>query len=74
MLFGLQVIGDKRGVSTARSLVQQQVLYEELRLAVKVPIKFIHIYRNPYDNIATMVLRYSNQRQLAASSKYKVHL
>ena len=30
---------------------------EEIAKNVGVPMKFIHIVRNPFDNIATMVLR-----------------
>ena len=29
----------------------------EIMKTVKVPIKFIHVVRNPFDNIATMILR-----------------
>ena len=30
---------------------------EEISEVVKIPMKFIHVTRNPFDNIATIVLR-----------------
>ena len=72
----LQIIGDKKGVGASRSLLQERkrVSFEELKKIVNVPIKFIHVYRNPYDNVATMVLRSNDQRYQASQSEYKVFL
>ena len=54
------VIGDKSGGMTTQlyelfpdDLVQ---MYETLKSTVEVPLYTIHAIRNPYDNIATMVL------------------
>jgi hypothetical protein len=53
----LRVIGDKRGqVSTAR-LAEHPGLLGKLRGVVRVPIRVIHVTRNPYDNVATMARR-----------------
>jgi sulfotransferase family protein len=50
----LRVIGDKKGGrSTLRLAVRPELLYR-LRKTVAVEIKFVHVVRNPYDNIATM--------------------
>lgn len=56
----IKVIGDKAGGMTAkqfrlnrRSFMAQ---YELLQSTVKVPVHVIHVVRNPYDNIATMLL------------------
>ena len=32
-------------------------ILEEISQVVQVPMKFIHVHRNPFDNIATMMLR-----------------
>lgn len=51
----LKVIGDKKGgVSTAR-LKKSPELLDKLRRTVRVPVKVIHVIRNPFDNLATMV-------------------
>lgn len=51
-----------------------QNIFDEFRAAIKVPIKFIHVYRNPYDNIATMTLRKGKERNKASKFGYKVDL
>ena len=35
---------------------------EEISEVVKVPMKFIHVTRNPFDNIATIVLHSTFER------------
>ena len=54
-----KVIGDKKGGATSSLLREPDKLsiLEEIRNVVKVPMKFIHVTRNPFDNIATMLLR-----------------
>ena len=54
-----QVIGDKKGGITSHLLVDpsRMSILEEVNQVVQVPMKFIHITRNPFDNIATMMLR-----------------
>lgn len=51
----LLVIGDKKGQSTVRRLKQDFKTFDKLQAKLKnIDIKFIHVYRNPYDNIATI--------------------
>jgi hypothetical protein len=51
----LKVVGDKKGgVSTAR-LKKDPGLLDKLRRTVRVPVKLIHVIRNPFDNLSTMV-------------------
>jgi hypothetical protein len=53
----LALIGDKKGgVSTVR-LDANPGLLHKLRKTVGVPVKFIHVVRNPYDNIVAMYKR-----------------
>jgi hypothetical protein len=54
----IHVIGDKMGASTNRQLQRRPELAQRLRALVRVPVRMIHVTRNPYDNIATMA-RYS---------------
>ena len=61
-------------MQSARSLAKSTKWLEELKSIIKVPIKFIHLYRNPYDNIATMVLRHSAKRLAAANKDFKVSI
>lgn len=53
----LKVIGDKRGKTTTRQLQRDPALLERLRGVAGVPVRLIHVVRNPYDNIATMARR-----------------
>jgi hypothetical protein len=53
----LLVIGDKKGGESSRWLLEDRELLGRLRETVRVPVKLIHITRNPFDNIATMSTR-----------------
>lgn len=55
----LQVIGDKKGGKTSEFLSgkQWQNLSKELLDEVNLPVRLIHIVRNPYDNIATRTFK-----------------
>ena len=47
---------------------------DEIAKNVGVPMKFIHIVRNPFDNIATMVLRGTGERDNVREEGTKVSL
>ena len=49
----LKVIGDKRGGRTSREIYHNPELLGRLEQTTGVPLKIIHIVRNPFDNIAT---------------------
>lgn len=53
----IKVIGDKRGGVTSRRLAKEPDLLQRIRDRVQLPLKLIHVYRNPFDNIATMSRR-----------------
>ena len=63
---GISVIGDKSGGMTAQVFRKNRKhfysLYQELRNTVQMPIHAIHVVRNPYDNIATMLLYNEHQK------------
>jgi hypothetical protein len=50
----LRIIGDKKGGGTAAGLVKNPALLDELSDCVKLPLRVVHVHRNPYDNIAAM--------------------
>ena len=56
----LKVIGDKSGGNVADTYMQRsdkfKVTYQELRNTTRVPIKILHVIRNPFDMIATETL------------------
>ena len=72
--FFLKVIGDKKGGYTASILSQPGNLnvLQEINQVVQVPMKFIHVHRNPFDNIATMLLRTTGSRDAVREEGVKV--
>ena len=60
----VQVIGDKNGGDTTQMFLDDPSKWERLFFKLKsmlnnIPIKVIHVIRNPYDNIATEILYHS---------------
>jgi hypothetical protein len=53
----LRIIGDKFGGMTAAQLAARPELLDLLRQTVRVPIRILHVTRNPFDNITTMSRR-----------------
>jgi len=59
----LRVLGDKRGGTTIRKLRARRWLLPRLRRKIGLPIRWVHVTRNPFDNIATIFQR-SDSRSL----------
>lgn len=53
----LSVLGDKKGGRTSRYLGRDVHLLDALFERIRLPIKLIHVIRNPFDNISTMTRR-----------------
>jgi len=53
----LRVIGDKRADRSVTTLQTYPYLLSKLRKTIRIPMKFIHVIRNPYDNISSIFLR-----------------
>lgn len=53
----LRVIGSTRGGATARTLREQPELAERVEATLGVPVRWVHVLRNPFDNISTLALR-----------------
>ena len=64
---GITIIGDKAGGMTAqvyrRSKERFISVYQQLCSTTAVPVYTIHVVRNPYDNIATMLLYNEHVKQ-----------
>jgi hypothetical protein len=54
----LRVIGDKRARASVLEIARQPKLLDRVRSVVKVPIRVVHVTRNPFDNIATEARRH----------------
>jgi len=54
----LRIIGDKRARSSALQISGRPELLDRLRRVVRVPIRVLHVTRNPFDNIATEARRH----------------
>ena len=50
----LRVIGDKKGGRSTRRMLDNPRLLPKLRSLTGIPVRFVHIVRNPFDNITTM--------------------
>jgi len=62
----LKVIGDKRGVTSMARLQRRPQLLDTLQRVVRDPVRFVHVVRNPFDNISTMSKRRDFTPQQAA--------
>jgi hypothetical protein len=53
----LKVIGDKKGGKSTLRLEEDPTLFSDLEHMAKCSVKVLHVIRNPFDNISTMILR-----------------
>jgi hypothetical protein len=63
----LRVIGDKRGALSTERIARSPALLDQLERLVGVPVRLLHVARNPFDNIATMARRTGDSVEVAAS-------
>ncbi|MBW3641785.1 MAG: sulfotransferase [Actinobacteria bacterium] len=63
----LRVLGDKKGGRSTRRLAGSPGLLDRLQATVGVPTRFIHVARNPFDNITTILQRSGPDGSLAAA-------
>ena len=48
-----RVVGDKKGGRSIRRLDEDPSVLDQLRELTGLPVRFVHVVRNPWDNIAT---------------------
>ena len=71
----IQVIGDKNGGQTTLMFIDEPTKWNNVFLKLQsflnnIPIKVIHVIRNPYDNIATKALYKSTTIRRVTKVKY----
>jgi hypothetical protein len=62
----IRVIGDRKDGATAIQIYQNQELVSKLKEWIELPIRFVHVARNPFDAIATTVkktIRYADESE-----------
>jgi hypothetical protein len=50
----LRVIGDKRGGAVSRAIAAHPDFLQRVRALVGVPLRLVHVVRNPFDNISAI--------------------
>jgi hypothetical protein len=76
-LTNLKVIGDKDGSRAVRDLALNPYIknvFPQMKEAVKVPFKYIHVLRNPFDIVATMILQHISRDPLSSKERKKFFL
>lgn len=68
----LRVIGDKRGKGTSQTLGTHPDLLTRLTELVEVPVRIVHVLRNPYDNITTMTRRTRSTLERSADRYFQL--
>jgi hypothetical protein len=64
----LRVIGDKRGGAVTRCLAAHPDFLQRVRALVGVPLRLIHVVRNPFDNIGAISI--AERLSLTESADY----
>jgi len=68
----LRVVGSTRGGATARTLRERPELAAHTERVLGAPLRWIHVIRNPFDNVSTLALRGHSRRGdlVAATADY----
>jgi len=53
----LEVIGDKKGGKSTNRIAEDWDILDKFQSLLNCKIKILHVIRNPFDNISTMILR-----------------
>ncbi len=53
----LRILGDKKGGRSVRRLGDDPSLADRLAATMGVPLRYVHVVRNPWDNVATRIRR-----------------
>ena len=69
------MIGDKKGGNTSRTFadVKSRDRLRDITTVVGVPVRFLHVIRNPFDNIATMAIRSEANRQFISDVSLQLY-
>lgn len=67
----LRLVGDKHAGTSTRALVSRPELLSKLAAVVAVPVRLVHVVRNPWDNIATIAKRSERSLETASASYFR---
>jgi hypothetical protein len=68
----LRLVGDQEGEKSARRLIQSPELLDRLLSLRGARVRFVHVIRNPYDNIATIAHRTFQPLEQAATRYFQL--
>jgi hypothetical protein len=66
----LKMIGVKRGQEPPIAWAKNPAIFDQLEALVGVPVRLLHVYRNPWDNIASMARTRDRVAARAASAYF----
>ena len=66
------LVGDKKGGASTRALADDPEVLARLRRTVGVPLRLIHVIRDPYDNIASISRRHPLPLDAAAGRYFEL--
>jgi len=67
----LRVIGDKRGGAVSLCLIEHPDFLRRVRATTGVPLRLVHVVRNPYDNIAAISIWHRMSLQQSADYYFR---
>ncbi len=67
----LRVVGDKHAGTATRELRARPELLDKLNEVTGVPIRLVHVVRNPWDNIATIARRSERSPEVATATYFR---
>ncbi|MEI6434362.1 MAG: sulfotransferase [Bacteroidota bacterium] len=56
----LRVIGDKKGGGSSKFFTKKSEIFDTIGTSLGLPVKYIHVIRNPYDMISTLFRKTQN--------------
>jgi hypothetical protein len=56
----LRVIGDKKGGSSSKFFTKKPEVFESIGSSIGLPVKYVHVMRNPFDMISTLFRKTQN--------------
>lgn len=62
----LKIIGDKKGSRSVLRFMRNPGILQKLRDEIEIDIKFIHVTRNPFDNISRMFLKSRAKKKITS--------
>ncbi|MDQ3783143.1 MAG: sulfotransferase [Actinomycetota bacterium] len=69
----LRVLGDKKAYQSTLQLGAHPKLLRKLRNTMQIPLRFVHVVRNPWDNITTVSKRHNLDLREAARRYFELN-